>query len=191
MSGTTIRSIDTGCFSNNRRLTYFISNTRINISCDTFRNNASLKSIVCKGAGIAYIRGAVQTCPSLRTIEPAFSPRSSLAGSWYAGYFFRRMHFTTLGGANSIYVNMFRSAIIETIIIDSGITGFSGFINTRFNKLYMRHTTPPTLSSTSTFVPYAYSKIYVPTGTLSAYQEATNWADLSDYMEEKEWDTQS
>lgn len=43
-------------------------------------------------------------------------------------------------------------------------------------------TTPPTLSAAITH--QGNSKILIPKGTLSAYQEATNWAASAEYMEE-------
>lgn len=51
-------------------------------------------------------------------------------------------------------------------------------------ELHCYNPTPPTiLSDTVTMNPGA--KIYVPTGSLEAYQTATNWSALADYMEEE------
>ena len=44
-------------------------------------------------------------------------------------------------------------------------------------------TTPPTLSSTNA-ISTATTKIYIPAGTLSAYQSATNWSNFADKFEE-------
>ena len=44
-------------------------------------------------------------------------------------------------------------------------------------------TTPPTLSNTNA-ISTAIKKIYIPAGTLSAYQSATNWSNFASLFEE-------
>lgn len=44
-------------------------------------------------------------------------------------------------------------------------------------------TTPPTLKSTNA-ITSVVTKIYIPAGTLSAYQSATNWSNFADLFEE-------
>ena len=51
-------------------------------------------------------------------------------------------------------------------------------------ELHCYNTTPPTIAS-NTITCQTGAKIYVPTDCLEAYQTATNWSALADYMEEE------
>ena len=53
-------------------------------------------------------------------------------------------------------------------------------------EYHLKPTTPPTLANVSAFdnIP-SDCIIYVPAGSLSAYQTATNWATYADYMQEE------
>lgn len=59
-------------------------------------------------------------------------------------------------------------------------------VGTTANKctFIFRPTTPPTLASTNAFTANRINKIYVPNGTLSAYQTASNWSSFASYMAE-------
>ena len=48
---------------------------------------------------------------------------------------------------------------------------------TGITSITLKATTPPTLSDTSA-IPNSVTKIYIPEGTLGAYQSATNWSSL-------------
>ena len=49
----------------------------------------------------------------------------------------------------------------------------------------MEPTTPPTAGNSSIFTKVNGLVIYVPQGSLSAYQTATNWSSFADYMQEE------
>lgn len=51
-------------------------------------------------------------------------------------------------------------------------------------ELHCYNPTPPTIAS-NTITMNTGAKIYVPTGSLEAYQSASNWSALADYMEEE------
>ena len=53
-------------------------------------------------------------------------------------------------------------------------------------EYHLKPTTPPTLSNTNAFneIP-SDCIIYVPQGSLEAYQTATNWATYASYMQEE------
>ena len=53
-------------------------------------------------------------------------------------------------------------------------------------SLIMRPTTPPTLGENALAYTNKLEKIYVPQGTLSAYQNADGWKDYKDKMEESQ-----
>jgi len=53
-------------------------------------------------------------------------------------------------------------------------------------EYHLLPTTPPTLANTNAFAGIvAGTKIYVPVGSLEAYQTATNWSTYASYMEEE------
>lgn len=60
------------------------------------------------------------------------------------------------------------------------------FVGTTTNKCtyVLRPVTPPTLANTNAFTANRINKIYVPSGTLSAYQSASNWSSFASYMAE-------
>ena len=61
------------------------------------------------------------------------------------------------------------------------------FSGCRFIKEYhLKKATPPTMANTSVFSGIADDCImYVPKGSLQAYQTATNWSVYADYMQEE------
>lgn len=68
-----------------------------------------------------------------------------------------------------------------TNIYSAGLAG-----NTGMKEYHFLSTTPPTLASTNVLTGIPDDcKIYVPKGSLEAYQTATNWATYADYMEEE------
>ena len=93
---------------------------------------------------------------------------------------------------------------VESITIPKNVTsiGSSAFNCYRYNsgmfnklvELHLKPTVPPTLTqaahtsnySVFSFRPGADIKVYVPKGCLEAYQTATNWTTLAQYMIEEE-----
>ena len=85
-------------------------------------------------------------------------------------------------GASSFY-NCY--AMNQPLTLPSGVTniGNSAFYGCRFTSITILATNPPTLGTTVFNTSYL-TKIYIPNGTLSAYQSASNWSDYASYMEE-------
>jgi hypothetical protein len=93
---------------------------------------------------------------------------------------------------------------VETITIPKNVTNIGNgafesyrYDSGRFNKLvelHLKPTVPPTLTqaahtssySVFSFRPGADIKVYVPKGCLEAYQTATNWTTIAQYMIEEE-----
>ena len=78
---------------------------------------------------------------------------------------------------------------LRSLVVPENVTVFKGLVSysNRIEKLYMKPTTPPTLSS-STYIPDNTNLvIYVPRGTLSAYQSASNWSSFSSKMFEYDY----
>lgn len=75
---------------------------------------------------------------------------------------------------------------LTSITIQEGVTsiGYAAFYYcSGLTTMTILATTPPTLSSTNA-ISTATTKIYIPAGTLSVYQSATNWSNFADKFEE-------
>lgn len=78
---------------------------------------------------------------------------------------------------------------LKTMIIPSGVASigaeaFSGCVNMK--EYHLLPATPPTLANADAFTGIPSGcVIYVPTGSLSAYQTASNWSTYASYMQEE------
>ena len=85
-------------------------------------------------------------------------------------------------------------ASLTRLVIPPNIKSVGQFIaancfnsNGQLAEIYCHSPTPPTLGDANMLNKSAsYLKIYVPTGSLEAYQTATNWSTAADKMEEKD-----
>lgn len=89
---------------------------------------------------------------------------------------------TTLGQYNN-------NSNVVKIIVPYRITSISSYTfsnNISMSEYHFKPTTPPSLASTGIFssIP-SDCVIYVPQGSLSAYQTATNWSQFSSKMQEE------
>lgn len=90
-------------------------------------------------------------------------------------------------GITTISTSLFSSArSLSYITIPSNVTSIQG---TAFasccgvSEYHLLPTTPPSLAATSAFSSIQSDcKIYVPSASLTAYQEANNWSTYADYM---------
>lgn len=93
-------------------------------------------------------------------------------------------------GITMIKNNLFDSSYrLSKIIIPSGVISIAKEAFRRcysLKELHMHPSTPPTLDNINAFtdVPLSELTIYVPKGSLSAYQGATNWSTYASYMQE-------
>lgn len=77
---------------------------------------------------------------------------------------------------------------LETLVIPESVTSISGsaFATcTAMQEYHFLPTTPPTLGTNVFSSIQSGTKIYVPVGSLEAYQTATNWSTYASYMEEE------
>ncbi len=97
---------------------------------------------------------------------------------------------TIPNGVTSISANAFRSCYsLASVTIPSGVTsiGSYAFANCYGTKEYhIKPTSPPTLTDSNTFnnIP-SDCVIYVPAGSLSAYQSASHWSTYASNMQEE------
>ena len=76
------------------------------------------------------------------------------------------------------------SLIIPDSVTNIGIGAFSSCYG--MAEYHLKPTTPPTLSNTNAFSGIPDDCIiYVPQGSLEAYQTATNWATYASHMQEE------
>lgn len=93
----------------------------------------------------------------------------------------------TSSSFDTIRKNDFRYTYnLKTIVVPDNVTtikadGFNGC--SYLTSLYMKSSTPPSLAGTLGTVPSSL-KIYVPRGSLTAYQTAENWSSYSSKMVE-------
>ena len=90
---------------------------------------------------------------------------------------------TTLG--DSVF---YQCRSLAYVVIGSGVTSIgSACFGTCISLLevHMKPTIPPTIESNSFSSLPSTCKIYVPQGTLTAYQTATNWSAFASYMVEE------
>lgn len=90
-------------------------------------------------------------------------------------------------GVTTLGENSFRNCqLLHNVTLPSTITsiGVRAFAASTVNYLYIYATTPPTLANVNAINTNYILIIYIPQGTLSAYQSATNWSSLSSYFRE-------
>ena len=80
----------------------------------------------------------------------------------------------------------FSNSDLISVTVPSTVTsiGSSAFNIADLQTVIMLPTTPPTAGTNIFRLTGSLVTIYVPTGTLSAYQNATNWSQYAAYMEE-------
>ena len=91
---------------------------------------------------------------------------------------------TNIGNYAFYYCQSLTSITIPDNITNIGIYAF--YYCYGMSEYHFKPTTPPTLASTNALNSISSDCIiYVPQGSLSAYQQATNWSQFSSYMQEE------
>ena len=141
------------------------------------------------GRGVTSIGNyAFQYCYSLASIT--IPDGVTGIGSFAFQYCYSLASITIPDGVTGIGSYVFRNCYsLSSITIPDGVTsiGSSAFLYCYGVKEYhLLPATPPTLSNTNVFsnIP-ADCIIYVPAGSLEAYQTATNWSAYADQMQEE------
>lgn len=186
----TLSSISEFLFRGNNTLeSVTFPSTFTNIPTEVFQNCSALtsvsipSSITSIGKSAFYGCSGLSSFPSLDHVENigenAFYGCNNITGS------------LSLPNVVTIGIQAFRVNSYNVSPIDIGPNctsiGTSAFVNVSngANKatFIIRATTPPTMANNTAFGQAVYiDKVYVPNGTLSAYQSASNWSNYSSKM---------
>lgn len=207
-----VTSINSSTFSGCSRLTSFsIPDSVTEIKTNAFYGCCSLNSIILHDGVITIGSSAFYNCYTLKNITIPNSVTSIGNSAFYNCYALTSIIIpdgvTTIenntfmncsalkqvkipNGITNIGISVFYGCSVLTLIDmpDSVISiGNSTFTNCySILKYHFTSTTPPTLG-TNVFTNIATdSVIYVPQGSLEAYQTAENWSTYASYMREEE-----
>jgi len=143
-----------------------IPNTVTSLGTDCFRSCSFLQSIIIPDTVTSFGSNCFRICTSLQSIT---IPNTV----------------TSFGG--SCFYNCFS---LQSITIPDTVTSFgsSCFQNCNsLKKIYMQPSTPPTLANANAIPNNTNLVIYVPRGTLSTYQNASNWSNYASKMVEYDY----
>ena len=180
-----LQTIDTYAFSScSGLLNITIPNSVTSIGQYAFYNCSHLKNITIPSGVNSIGSSAFQSCNGLNSINilsGVTSLSASMLNSCYSlTDFIIPSNVTSLG--SSVFQNC-RS--LSKITIPSSVTNIatSAFQNCySLAEIHFLSTTPPTVAATSVFSALpADCKIYVPSGSLSAYASATNYPSSNTY----------
>lgn len=139
-----------------------IPNSVTSIGNSAFRGCTSLASVTIGNGVISIENNAFYDCSSLTSITIPDSVTS------IGGYAFNKC------------------SSLSSVTIGNGITsiGAAAFYNcSSLTEMTILATTPPTLGNTNA-ISTATTTIYIPAGTLEAYQSATNWSNFANIFVE-------
>ena len=187
--GDGVTNIGQSAFQNCHSLTSItIPDNVTSIGANAFENCYSLTSITIPAGVTSIGSSTVSGCYSLTSITIPDSVTSIGANAFENCYSLTSI--TIPAGVTSIGSYVFQNChSLTSITIPDGVTtiGQYAFINCYgMAEYHLKSTTPPTLSNTNAFngIPDDCI-IYVPQGSLEAYQTATNWATYASYMQEE------
>lgn len=145
--------------------------------------SSSLKSIVIPKS-VSYIGNyAFSYCSYLENIkfEQGCQITSISSDTFYysgtsSAKIIEEIDLTPCINLHTLSSNSFYSARFKNLKLPATITNISSNVvsSSYLNELTILATTPPTLHSISGFS--SFKTIYIPSGTLSAYESATNWS---------------
>ena len=197
-----------GCYS---LASIIIPNSVTSIGMSAFKSCCSLTNLTIPDGVTSIGNAAFFECPSLTSLTIPDSVTS--IGSYIFNGCYSLTSLTILNGVTSIGEGAFNACYsltsltipnsvtsignsvfsncysLTSLTIPDSVTSIGSYI---FNSCYgmaeyhLKPTTPPALSNTNAFngIP-SDCIIYVPQGSLEAYQTATNWATYASHMQEE------
>ena len=158
------------------------------IGANAFRNCYSLTSLTISDSVTSIEVSALNSCYSLTALTIPNSVTSIGANAFRNCYSLTSL--TISDSVTSIEVSALNSCYsLTALTIPNSVTsiGANAFQDCYgMAEYHLKSTTPPTLSNTNAFdgIPDD-CVIYVPQGSLEAYQTATNWATYVSHMQEE------
>ncbi len=125
-------------------------------------------------------------CHALTEFEYPESVSTVGSNAFYQNYSLSEIDISDVTTSIGAYAFYDCHALTE-IDIPAGLTEIKAYAFQNcfgLKKVWMRPTTPPTLSSSSFTGISDDCVIYIPAGTLSAYSAASGWSDYIDFLEE-------
>lgn len=164
-----------------------IPNTVTSIGTGVFQNCYSLESVVFPNTATSIPGSIFQNCYNLASISISDNVTSIGQNAFYGCNSLKSVEIGS--GVTSISSNAFYNCYgLTTITIPSGVTSMGAGIFQNcylLNDIHIEATTPPTLGTSAFSNINSSYTIYVPSGTLSAYQSATNWSTYSSHIVEE------
>ena len=153
-----------------------------------FNNCSSLTTLTIPDSVASIKQYAFQNCYSLTNITIPNGVTSIESDAFSGCYSLTSL--TIPDSVTNIGSGIFQNCYsLTSITIPNGVTiiGSTAFNNCHgIAKYHIKPTTPPTLSNTNAFNGISDDCIiYVPQGSLEAYQTATNWATYASHMQEE------
>jgi len=153
-----------------------------------FYGCSSLQYVAMPNSVTSLGSSCFQNCSSLRSINIP-SGVTSLSNSCFNGCY-SLQSVAIPSGVTSLEQYCFSGCYsLQYVSMSNSVTslGSSCFLNcSSLQKIYMEPTTPPTLGNTNAIPNNAKLVIYVPSGTLTAYQQATNWSSFASKIFEED-----
>lgn len=162
-----------------------LPNTITQLGNNQFNGCVSLRTIKIPSSVLSLGQSAFSNCFSLHEINIPSGVTTIGYNCFQNCYNLESLVLPTT--LTTIGISAFQYSSIISITIPSSVTSIS---NAAFaycqslSEVYMVSTTPPTLGGNVFGATAADLKIYVPSGSLSTYQTATNWSAYASYMVE-------
>ncbi len=173
-----------GCYS---LQSITLPNTVTSIGSYAFFNCYSLQSITIPNTVTSIGSQSFNSCYSLQSITLSNSVTTIYSSAFSGCYSLQSI--TLPNTVTSISDNAFynccslQSITIPNTVTSIGDSAFSGCYGMK--EYHLKSTTPPTLGSNVFSNIPSDCIIYVPQGSLSSYQTATNWSTYANYMQEE------
>lgn len=182
-----ITTIGDYCFSGCSSLrSIVLSNILTSLGIGCFNDCSNLTSLVLPDSVTTFGEKLCQNCTSLTYLKLPDGLTTIFSNMIY-----NCVNLTSINIPNSvttIKVFAFQSAKgLTSITIPENVTSIENFAfgySSNLQSVKIKATTPPTAGSSIFMECSKLRKIYVPAGTLSTYQTATNWTSYASKMEE-------
>lgn len=160
-----------------------------NVRSFSCNNAIGLKTVTIPNGVTSLGSYGFQNCCSLQSIDIPGSVTS--IGDYCFQNCYSLQFVNILKGVATLNSSCFLSCVsLQSIIIPDTVTSMGSQCFSSCSSLmniFMQPTTPPTLGSTNAIPTTQWLVIYVPRGTLSAYQSASNWSTYSSKMVEYDY----